>query len=256
LREHAVTKGLCFLSSAFSIEAVHLLTRVGVDAWKVASGEVGNGPLLDAMLETGGAVYLSSGMSPLAELDEAVDRVKAAGVSLAVMQCTSCYPCPAEKIGLNLIPFLADRYQVPVGLSDHSGTVIPGLAAAVLGASVLEVHLTLSRGMFGPDVSSSITPEELRQLVDGVRFIETMRSHPVDKDAIALELAPMRHMFTQSIVARSALAAGTVLRQDLLALKKPGTGLPASNLAALIGRRLNRRVEMNAQVRLEDVERL
>lgn len=256
LRQHALDRGLRFLSSAFSLEAVQLLTRVGVDAWKIASGEVGNLPLLDAMLRTKIPVYLSSGMSPLSELDQAVNAVKRAGVSLTVLQCTSSYPSPPEMIGLNLIPFFAERYGVPVGLSDHSGTIYPGLAATTLGIDVLEVHLTLSREMFGPDVQSSVTPSELRQLVEGVRFIEKMHNSPIDKDEAAGELAPLRAMFTKSIVARSALPAGTELREELLVLKKPGTGLPASALPAIIGRRLRRELKADALIQLDDLEAL
>jgi N,N'-diacetyllegionaminate synthase len=254
LRQHALDRGLQFLSSAFSIDAVEMLTRVGVHAWKVASGEVGNTQLLDAMLANRIPVYLSSGMSSLEELDSAVDRVKRAGAELVVLQCTSSYPSPPEKIGLNLIPFFAERYRVPVGLSDHSGTIYPGLAASMLGIKVLEVHLTLSREMFGPDTTSSVTTTELRQLVDGVRFIETMRSSPVDKDAIAKELAPLRGMFTRSIVVKKALPAGTELRHELLALKKPGTGLPASALPGVIGRRLRRALAADALLKLDDLE--
>ena len=99
-----------------------------------------------------------------------------------MLQCTSAYPCPPEQVGLNLIPLFQSRYGCAVGLSDHSGTIYPGLAAATLGAEVLEVHVTLSREMFGPDVTSSVTTAELRQLVEGVRFLERARSHPVDKE--------------------------------------------------------------------------
>lgn len=254
LRLHADDAGILFLSSAFSLEAVALLQRVGVHAWKVASGEVGNAPLLDAMLRTGLPMWLSSGMSGLDELDRAVEQVKRAGIPLTVMQCTSSYPSPPERIGLNMIPFFAQRYGVPVGLSDHSGTIYAGLAAATLGISVLEVHYAISREMFGPDVKVSVTPEEMRQLVQGVRFIETAVAHPVDKDAVAREMAPLRAMFTKSIVARQALPAGTLLREDMLALKKPGTGLPAAALTAVIGRRLRNALAADAQLRKEDLE--
>src|SRR4029450_12282571 len=141
-------------------------------------------------------------MSALHELDAAVARVQAAGLPLAVLQCTTAYPCPPERIGLNLLPFFRNRYRCFVGLSDHSGTIYPGLAGAAIGMDVLELHVTLSRDMFGPDVKASVTPRELRQVVDGVRFIETMKAHPVDKDAEARELTPLRNIFTKSVVAR------------------------------------------------------
>lgn len=254
LADHARDKGLVFLSSPFSHEAVDLLARVGMAMWKVPSGEVSNLPLLDAMIATGRPILLSSGMSDITELDKAVDRVRRAGLPLAVMQCTTAYPCPPERIGLNMIPFFRERYECFVGLSDHSGTIYPGIAAAAIGVEIVEVHVTMSRGMFGPDVPASITMAELRQLVDGIRFVERMRAHPVDKDAIAREMAPLRAIFTKSLVAKEPLAAGTVLTRAHLAMKKPGTGIPAERLPELIGRVLRRNLEADEQLRVDDVE--
>ena len=187
LATHCEERNVLFISSPFSLEAVDLLQRVGQPLWKIASGEVSNVPLLDRVLDTGSPVLLSTGMSPLAETDAAVARVKARGATVGVLQCTTAYPCPPERVGLNLIPVYRERYGCWVGLSDHSGTIYPGLAGATLGLDVLEVHVALSREMFGPDVVASVTTAELRQLVDGVRFIERMRGNPLDKDASARE---------------------------------------------------------------------
>ncbi|HEY7879161.1 MAG TPA: N-acetylneuraminate synthase family protein [Gemmatimonadaceae bacterium] len=242
LRVHAEERGLLFLSSPFSVEAVDLLERVGVRAWKVASGEIGNPVLFDRIAATGRPVIVSTGMSPLGEVDQAVERIRARGLPLAVLQCTSAYPCPPEKVGITLIPFFRERYGCAVGLSDHSGTIYPGLAAAVLGADIVEVHVTLSREAFGPDVPASLTTTELRQLVDGVRFTEHMMHTAPDKDALARDTAPLRDLFTKSVVALVDLPAGTTLRAEHLAAKKPGNGIPASRLAALVGARLARDV--------------
>jgi N-acetylneuraminate synthase len=252
LADHAREKGLVFLSSPFSTEAVDLLSRVGMTMWKVGSGEVSTLPLLDAMIATGKPILLSSGMSDIAELDKAVSRVRRATVPLAVLQCTTAYPCPAERIGLNMMPFFRERYGCFVGLSDHSGTIFPGIAAAALGAEVVEVHVTMSRGMFGPDVPASVTMGELRQLVDGIRFVEKMRANPVDKDAIARDMAPLRAIFNKSLVARERLAAGTVLTEAHLAMKKPGTGIPAGRLPEVVGRVLRRGLEVDEQLRPDD----
>ena len=254
LADHARDKGLIFLSSPFSREAVDLLMRVGMAMWKVPSGEVGNLPLLDAMIATGLPILLSSGMSDITELDKAADRVRRAGLPLAVLQCTTAYPCPPERIGLNLIPFFRERYRCFVGLSDHSGTIYPGIAAATLGVEMVEVHVTMSRGMFGPDVPASITMEELRDLVDGIRFVERMRANPVDKDAIAREMAPLRAIFTKSLVAKGPLAAGTMLTEAHLAMKKPGTGIPAERFHEVIGRVLRRSLEADEQLREDDLQ--
>jgi N-acetylneuraminate synthase len=254
LREHAARRGLLFLSSPFSLEAVALLERVGVAGWKIASGEINHFALLDAAAATGRPVMLSTGMSPLAEVDAAVERVRGHGAPLAVLQCTSLYPCPPELVGLNLIPEFRARYGCAVGLSDHSATIYPGLAAAALGIEVLEVHITLSREMFGPDVVASVTTAELRQLVDGVRFIERMRAHPIDKTQPAEAAAPLRAIFMKSVVAARDLPAGAVLGANDLAAKKPGSGIPARELPSLVGRRLRRGVARDALLCKEDLE--
>ncbi len=254
LADHARERRLVFLSSPFSREAVDLLTRVGMPMWKIASGEVSNLPLLDTMIATGRPILLSSGMSDVAEVDKAAERVRRAGLPLAVMQCTTAYPCPPERVGLNMLAFFRERYGCFVGLSDHSGTIYPAIAAATLGSDVIEVHVTMSRGMFGPDVPASVTIEELRQLVDGVRFVEKMRANPVDKDAIAGDMAPLRAIFTKSVVARTSLAAGTVLTGAHLAAKKPGTGIPAERVGDVIGRTLRRDIPADAVIREEDLE--
>jgi len=254
LKRHAEDRGLWFLSSPFSMEAVELLERVGVAAWKVASGEASNIALFERLAATRLPILLSTGMSPLAEIDAAVREIKSRDLLLAVLQCTSAYPCPPEKVGLNLIPLFRERYGCAVGLSDHSGTIYPGLAAAGLGLDILEVHVTFSREMFGPDVPASVTMVELRQLVEGIRFIEKMMASAVDKDALAEETAPLRNLFTKSVVARRDLPAGTVLREEHLTVKKPGTGIPAARLPELVGARLARDVKADELLRENDME--
>lgn len=254
LKEHADERGLLFLSSPFSIEAVELLKRVGVAAWKVASGEVNNEPMLARMAETGLPMIVSTGLSPLAEIDAAVDRVRAHNLPLTLLQCTSAYPCPPEKVGLNLISEFRRRYDCSVGLSDHSGTIYSGLAAATLGIDVLEIHVTLSREMFGPDVAASITTQELSQLVQGVRFIETMKNHPLEKDVMSAQLAPLRDAFTKSIVARVDLPTGTVLNQEHLTFKKPGNGIPVDRIGDVVRRKTRRPVAANTLLHEDDLD--
>jgi N-acetylneuraminate synthase len=153
-----------------------------------------------------------------------------------------------------MIPVFRERYGCLVGLSDHSGTIYPAIAAATIGSDVIEVHVTMSRGMFGPDVPASVTMEELGQLVEGVRFVERMRANPVDKDAAAEGMAPLRAIFTKSLVARAPLKAGTVLTHSNIAAKKPGTGIPAERLADIVGRRLRRDLQADEQLRADDIE--
>jgi N-acetylneuraminate synthase len=254
LQRHAVDRGLLFLSSPFSVEAFELLKRVGVAAWKVASGEMSDVGLLDRMLDTSLPIFLSSGMSPMSEIDAAVSRIQRRGHDLAVLQCTSAYPCPPERVGLHLLPAFATRYDCTSGLSDHSGTIYPGLAAATMGAGLLEVHVTLSRDMFGPDVVASVTIAELQQLAEGVRFIERMLSQSPGKDELVLESAHLREAFTKSVVARRDLDAGTLLEREHLAAKKPGTGIAAARLPEMLGLRLRRSLRADELLSEADVE--
>ena len=255
LARHAADRGVAFISSPFSLQAVDLLERVGVGAWKVASGETANPVLLDRLARTGTPVILSTGMSPWEEIDAAVAHVHADGrTPLAVLQCTSAYPTQPEELGLNLIGEIARRYHCAAGLSDHSGTIFPSLGATALGARVLEVHVALSRHMFGPDTPASVTVEELGELVRGVRMLEGALAAPVDKDAMARRLQDTRALFTRSVVAGRPLSAGQVLKAEDLAVKKPGGGLGPDRLPELIGRRLAIDLSADQPLTAADVE--
>ena len=237
LARHARDKGLLFLSSPFSEEAADLLQRIGVPAWKIASGEANNPLLFERIDGTGLPILLSTGMSSLEEIDQIVAWIKQRGLPLAVFQCTSKYPSPPEALGLNMLSVFRERYGAPVGLSDHSGAIYAGLAAVTLGASLLEVHVTLSREMFGPDVPVSVTTAELRQLAEGVRFIERALAHPLDKDAAAREMQSMRQTFNKALVARRDLQAGHRLsRADLTARKPASAGIPAQRLEEILNK--------------------
>ncbi len=254
LAEHARERGLWFLSSPFSLEAVDLLERVGVPAWKVGAGEIANLPMLEAMGRTGKPVLLSSGMATWAEMDRAVETVRSQGAPVAVLQCTTAYPCPPEKYGLNVLAELRERYRCPVGLSDHSGAIYAGLAAVTLGARILEVHVTFSKECFGPDVPASLTTGELRQLVEGVRTIERALAHPVDKESMAQDLSELRRVFGKSLVAKRDLPLGHRLTFEDLAFKKPGTGISAARYEEMIGRVLKRAVAADMLFAEEDFE--
>ena len=255
LRRHADSAGVLFMSSPFSPEAVDLLARVGVSAWKVASGELNNHPLFDQMASQSEVPFIvSTGMNPLSEIDAAVELVETYHRPLAVLQCTSKYPCLPESIGLNLLRDFQKRYGCAVGLSDHSGTIFPSLASATIGADVLEVHVTMSRELFGPDVVASVTTSELKQLVEGVRFIEKMLEHPLDKDEVALSMEETRSYFTKSIVARIDLEEGTRIRPEHLAVKKPGLGLSAARLPDILNKQLRRRIVADTVISEDDFE--
>jgi N-acetylneuraminate synthase len=218
---------------------------------KVGAGEFGNLPMLEAMRKSNLPVILSSGLSGWTDLDRVVSDFSG---RCAVLQCTTSYPCPPEKLGLNVMQELRERYACPVGLSDHSGTIYAGLAAATLGANILEVHIVFSRECFGPDTNASVTTSEMKQLVEGIRFIEAAQKNPVDKNKMAESLADLRVLFGRSLVAAADLPAGTLLAKGDITLKKPGTGIPATRLSETVGRRLRRAVSRDALFEETDFE--
>lgn len=252
LKKHAEEKGLEFMSSPFSFKAFEFLKKIGVKRWKIASGETTNQPLLDRIIQTGDEIIVSTGMSKINEIDAVVERIKSHHSNYSIMQCTSMYPCPPEFVGLNVLDLFRERYGCKIGLSDHSGTIYPGLAAAAKGAEQLEVHITLSKRMYGPDVTSSLTTEELTNLVNGVRFYEKVLANPIDKDVIADKLQNLRDTFQKSIVARKDIKEGETLSEDNITLKKPGTGIPAAKYEDILGKVAVKSVAKDSLLTQED----
>ncbi len=251
LKEHATEAGVAFLSSPFSVAAVELLERIGIEAYKIPSGEVTNLPLLEAVARTGKPVLLSSGMSSWEELDRAVEILRA-GEELIVLQCTSEYPCPPKQVGLNVLAELRERYGAPVGLSDHTLDLYASLAAVALGATVIERHFAFSRSMYGSDARHSLEPDELADLVRGVRAIEAMLASPVDKTDASM-YAEMKATFEKSLVAVVDIEEGAELTADHVTAKRPGTGLPTSALPEVIGKRAARAIGADTLIRREDL---
>ncbi len=250
LKNKCVNCGVKFLSSPFSLEAVDLLERVGVDLYKVPSGEVTNTPLLEKLALTGKPVLLSSGMSDFSELDTAV-RILEKNNHLVVMQCTSEYPCPPEKVGLNVIKELADRYGHATGFSDHTLGCAASFAAAALGTLVVEKHFTFSKLMYGSDAAHSMEPDEFTVFTKGLRDIWQMLDSPVDKNDIQ-SFAEMKKIFQKSIVTAKPLNKGHVLIYEDMAFKKPGDGIPASAWRDIAGLVVSRPLEINHKITRED----
>jgi len=244
LKEACDEAGIEFLCSVFSVEAVERLERIGVARYKIGSGEITNLELVRAVAATGKPVLLTSGMSSWQELDAAVE---AAGHHVTVLQCTSAYPTPPERVGLNVIAALRERYELPVGLSDHSLGPYAAFAAAALGASVIEKHFTLSKLGYGPDAALALEPDELADMVAGIRAISTMLAHPVDKDDLA-PYAEMKRVFEKSVVTRVDIPAGTAIERAMLAAKKPGTGIPAARVDDVVGRTARSRIPSDTVV--------
>jgi N-acetylneuraminate synthase len=254
LKEHCDRIGIVFLSSPFSILACEWLEQLGMPAWKVASGEIRNRQLIDFMSSTGKPMLLSTGLATPSESTALVRELVGRGHEVGLFHCTTQYPTPPEQVGLNVLQdYLAELGQVPVGLSDHSGSPVAAILAAWLGASMIEVHLTLHERAFGPDVSSSLTPADLRRLVDGCDAAWRMRRNPVDKDAQLDALANVRTTFGRSLFTRCEIPQGVLVREDMLAYKKPAGGLAYEDRHLLIGRTASRDLPRDHMLGSDDV---
>ena len=238
LFEHAKSRNIAFLSSAFCEEAIDLLYKIGVRDWKVGSGEFLSDSIIDFIASKKGTILLSTGMSSWHEIETIITKVKDLSISAVLMQCNSSYPTPLEKVGLNVIEEMKNRFNLNIGFSDHSGKISPSIAAITRGISVLEVHVTFDKKMFGPDVSSSITFEQLEELVNFRNEYEIMIKNPVNKDEQAKSLEDMRMMFDKSIALKYPLKKGVILKREDLTFKKPGGGIPPKNIKDVLGMKL------------------
>ncbi|WP_288349421.1 N-acetylneuraminate synthase family protein [uncultured Thalassospira sp.] len=253
LAKHASERGLVFLSSAFSPEAVELLRNLDMPAWKIASGELGSSHLLECMMEDDRPILVSSGMSSWSDLDRLISVLADHKKKFAVMQCTTKYPTPLEQVGLNVLAEMRERYDCPVGLSDHSGTVFPSLAVMSELADIVEVHVVFDKRMFGPDTCASIDIEELEFLCKSRDAFQVMHENPVDKDHFAAEFEEMRAMFGRSLALKRDLPAGTVLSVNDLTAKKPAGGIHQNQLDRVVGKKLARDVPASRLLREEDL---
>ncbi|MCH8535499.1 MAG: N-acetylneuraminate synthase family protein [Flavobacteriaceae bacterium] len=236
--KHCKEVGLDFISSPFSNEAVNVLEKAGVDQYKIGSGEVNNLLLLEKIAQTNKPIILSSGMSSWEELDKSVDFLKNRGVEYSILQCTTSYPTKPDQWGLNVIQELKDRYGVKTGFSDHSGKNTSGVAAMSLGAEIIEFHVVFHKEMFGPDVSSSLTLEEAKQLAEARDDLRIALSNPIDKSNNK-DFKNLKSIFEKSLAVNKNLPKGHEISFEDLEAKKPkGYGIEASKFESIIGQKL------------------
>lgn len=238
IKKHCDDLGIEFISSPFSNMAVDWLEKIGVKKYKIGSGEVSNFLMLEKIANTGKDIILSSGMSSFQELDETIKFLNNYTNNISILQCTTKYPTHAEDIGLNVIQELKKRYNIPIGLSDHSGKIYPLIAAAGLGAEILEFHAVFDKRMFGPDSTSSLEIDEIKQLIEGVRFIEISLDNRINK-ANNSQFQNLKYIFEKSLAINKDKKAGDIITFDDLETKKPfGYGVPAKNYKTVIGKKL------------------
>lgn len=253
LKDHAESLGLMYLSTPFSRRAADFLNEIGVPAFKIGSGEADNLPLIRHIARMGKPVIMSTGMQTTKSIDRSVEILREAGVPFALLECTNLYPSPPEIVSLRGVSELQDSFpDAVVGFSDHSIGPEMALASVALGACILERHFTDSRYRSGEDISCSMDPAELRHLIDRSREIHIAARNP--KQRSAPEEAVYRFA-RASIVADRDLKAGDTLTQVDIWARRPGSGeIPADQFDVLLGRKINRDMTRNTQLRWSDLD--
>ncbi|EGF29400.1 N-acetylneuraminate synthase [Rhodopirellula baltica] len=237
LIEHCQNAGVKFFSTAFDHESIQMLDDFALDFFKIPSGEITNVPYLRRIGQLNHPVILSTGMSTLAEVENAIEVLEAAGTPrkrLTVLHCNTQYPTPMEDVNLRAMETMRDAFKVNIGYSDHTRGIEIPIAAVAIGATVIEKHFTLDRTMPGPDHAASLEPDELKTMVASIRNIELAMGNGLKRPS-ASEL-PNREIARKSIVASREIRQGETLTKDNLAVKRPGTGVSPLHWDATIGR--------------------
>lgn len=226
--------GIEFLSTAFDFESIDFLNQLGMQVWKIPSGEITNLPYLIKIAKLNKKVILSTGMSTMREIEDAVNILKDHGASeLIILHCTTEYPTPYEDVNLNAMLAIKEKFGYEVGYSDHTMGIEVPIAAVALGAKVIEKHFTLDRTMDGPDHKASLEPSELKTMVDSIRNIElsmgTGIKEPADSEKKNIAIA------RKSIVANQSIKKGDILTETNLTVKRPGDGISPMKWFEIIG---------------------
>lgn len=250
IADHCKKKGLLFLSTPFDEESAEFLNKMGMPIFKIPSGEITNHGLLEHIAQFRKPILLSTGMSTLDEVTYAVNAIQKKGkINLTLLHCVSNYPANPEHINLRAMITMREKYELPVGYSDHSlGTEI-AFAAIALGACVLEKHFTLDRNMPGPDHSASIEAGELGKLVKGVRAVEAALGDG-EKNPASDELAVAK-VARKSLVAKNDIPIGAILTNELIQARRPGNGIPPYMVNTIIGKRTKTFISKGTMIKME-----
>ena len=253
LKQHCDEVNVEFISSPFSCAAVDLLEVVGVQRYKIGSGEMTNYLMLAKIAKTSKPIILSSGMSNYKELDDCIAFLKPFGNELSLLQCTTAYPTQPEQWGLKEILKLKERYKIPVGYSDHSSDITACIAATALGAEILEFHAAFDKKMFGPDAKASLNLNEIKQVVHSVRTLEKSMNYNADKTDVSI-YKDLKTLFGKSLAVNKNLSKGHVLTVEDLESKKPGNiGIMAIDFTEVIGKKLTKSLMKWEFLRSEDI---
>lgn len=253
IKKHCNDVGLEFIASPFSVKAARMLNEIGVEKYKIASGETNNLLMLDYICRTEKEIWISTGLSDYSEIAGTLNFLNHGKRKIVLFQCASRYPTAAEDIGLNVIGEYSRRFNLPVGWSDHSGDIFAPLAAVSLGVTHVESHITFDKKMFGPDSASSLTVDMFTQMVRGIRYLDKALARPVDKNDLS-KIAPLRTLFGKSLCVNKDLSKGHIVRYEDLESKKPADrGIPASDFRKVTGRKLARDIAKGNFIKKDDI---
>jgi N,N'-diacetyllegionaminate synthase len=239
LKSYADSQDIEFIVSVFSAVSLEIARDLGIEKFKLGSGDLNNEEFLTVIPQLDISLIISTGMAFWNEIEQAVSTYRNLP-SLVVLQCTSKYPTPLNQVGLNIMTEIKRRFDIPTGLSDHTNSISSSVFAISAGADYIEKHVIFDKMMFGPDVTSSITFEQLSQLSRFSRDFEFLQE-PLDKDQMAEELHEMRQLFGRSLALKENRPAGYLIESaSEFCLRKPGGGLPWKSIDQFIGQRLKR----------------
>ncbi|HYR89084.1 MAG TPA: N-acetylneuraminate synthase [Terriglobia bacterium] len=242
LQKRCSERNIIFLSSPFDECSVDFLATLPVPAFKLGSGEVTNIPLLKHVGSKGRPVLLSTGMSNLEEVDQAIQTLRRSGCDeIALLHCVSNYPAAPSDANLRAIPTMKQAFGLPVGFSDHTPGITVAIGAVGVGASIIEKHFTLDKNMPGPDHKASLDPDELKSMIAGIRMLEVALGTGVKAPA-ASELEN-RAIVRRSLAAAVDIEAGTRIEPHMLRALRPGTGIPPTSLGEVVKRTAKRSVK-------------
>lgn len=234
LQKYAEKRGITFLSTPFDIPSVEFLDSINIPCFKIPSGEITNLPYLIKIAETGRDVIMSTGMAELNEIESAINILREHGSGdISLLHCNTEYPTPYEDVNLRAMLTLKEKFGVRVGYSDHTQGIEVPIAAVALGAEIIEKHFTLDHNMEGPDHKASLEPDELKQMVDGIRKTEKALGNGI-KTASPSEKKNIQ-IARKSIVARRNIEKGEILTEENLAVKRPGNGISPMRWYEVIG---------------------
>jgi N,N'-diacetyllegionaminate synthase len=248
LANYAREKGIIFLSTPFSANSADVLEEIGVPAYKIASGEITNFPLLEYIAKKGKPIILSTGMSNPEEIAEALQIIKNAGEDRVILlHCVTSYPTKIEDINLKAIETLRKEFNLPTGLSDHTLGITASIAAAAIGACMIEKHFTLDRNLPGPDHKASLEPIELKTLVESIRDVEKAIGNGTKMPTAEEE--KIKLVARRSLVAGIDIPEGSIITEDMIVIKRPGTGIPPKFIKEIAGKRAKNCISKDSLIR-------